>query len=81
MKTEKIRLKKGKSKAFVFANLTRPNVFPCAEKLVELLLNHKIEVFMVPGAKEFVSSEFTFKDGRSSFLGNLPSNWFSSFSR
>ncbi len=57
MKTEKIRLKKGKSKAFVFANLTRPNVFPCAEKLVELLLNNKIEVFMVPGAKEFVSSE------------------------
>ncbi len=56
-KEEKIKLRKGKSKAFIFANLTRPNVFPCAEKLVSLLAKNKIETYMVPGAKEFLNSE------------------------
>ena len=56
-KEEKIKLRKEKSKAFVFANLTRPNVFPCAENLVKLLLENKIATYMVPGAKEFISSE------------------------
>lgn len=56
-KDEKIKLRRGKSKAFVFANLTRPNVFPCAENLVNLLLENKIATYMVPGAKEFISSE------------------------
>ena len=56
MKKENIiKLKKGKSKAFVFANLTRENVFPCAEKLVNLLLKNKIETYMVPKAQEFIS--------------------------
>lgn len=54
-KEERIRLKRGKSKAFVFANLTRPNVFPCTEKLVELLLKNKIEVYMVPNAEKYIS--------------------------
>lgn len=54
-KEEKIKLRKGKSKAFVFANLTRENVFPCAKKLVELLLKNKIETYMVPKAQERVS--------------------------
>lgn len=54
-KNEKIKLSKGKSKAFVFANLTRENVFPCAKKLVEILLKNKIETFMVPKANEFIS--------------------------
>lgn len=55
-KDEKIKLKKGKSKAFIFANLIRPNVFPCAEKLVELLAKNRIETYMDPGAKEYLSS-------------------------
>ena len=54
-KENRIKLKKGKSKAFVFANLTRENVFPCAEKLVNLLLKNKIETYMVPKAQEFIS--------------------------
>ncbi|MBR5310099.1 MAG: NAD(+)/NADH kinase [Oscillospiraceae bacterium] len=56
-KDERIKLRRGKSKAFVFANLTRPNVFPCAEKLAELLLKNRIETYMAPGAKEFISLE------------------------
>ena len=40
-KNEKIKLRRGKSKAFIFANLIRPNVFPCAEKLVEILVKNK----------------------------------------
>ena len=55
-KDEKIKLRKGKSKAFVFANLTRPNVFPCTESLVDLLAKNKIETFMVPEAKECIKS-------------------------
>ena len=54
-KEDRIKLRKGKSKAFVFANLTRENVFPCAEKLVEILLKNKIETFMVPKAQECIS--------------------------
>ncbi len=54
-KEEKIKLRKGKSKAFVFANLTRENVFPCAEKLIEILLKNKIETYMVPKANEYIS--------------------------
>ncbi len=54
-KEEKIKLRKGKSKAFVFANLTRENVFPCTKKLVELLLKNKIETYMVPKAQECIS--------------------------
>lgn len=54
-KENRIKLKKGESKAFVFANLTRENVFPCAEKLVNLLLKNKIETYMVPKAQEFIS--------------------------
>ncbi|MBR5872859.1 MAG: hypothetical protein IKZ06_04360, partial [Oscillospiraceae bacterium] len=56
-KEEKIKLVKGKSKAFVFANLIRPNVFPCAEKLVEILVKNKVETYMVPEAKELISLE------------------------
>ena len=55
-KSEKIKLLRGKSKTFVFANLTRQNVFPCAEKLVEILLKNKIEVYMVPNAAECISN-------------------------
>ncbi len=55
-KSEKIKLLRGKSKTFVFANLTRQNVFPCAEKLVEILLKNKIEVYMVPKAAECISN-------------------------
>ena len=55
-KSEKIKLLRGKSKTFVFANLTRQNVFPCAEKLVEILLKNKIEVYMVPKAAESISN-------------------------
>ena len=54
-KSEKIKLRRGKSKAFVFANLIRPNVFPCAEKLVEILVKNRIETYMDPGAKTFLS--------------------------
>ena len=56
-KEEKIKLVKGKSKAFVFANLIRPNVFPCAEKLVEILAKNRVETYMVPEAKELISLE------------------------
>jgi len=56
-KSEKIKLFRGKSKAFVFANLTRQNVFPCAEKLVEILLKKKIEVYMVPKAEECICNQ------------------------
>ncbi|MBR2638987.1 MAG: NAD(+)/NADH kinase [Oscillospiraceae bacterium] len=55
-KSDKIKLFRGKSKAFVFANLTRQNVFPCAEKLIDLLLKNKIETYMVPEAKEHISN-------------------------
>ena len=55
-KSDKIKLLRGKSKTFVFANLTRQNVFPCAEKLVEILLKNKIEVYMVPKATECISN-------------------------
>lgn len=58
MKEEKIKLCKGKSKVFIFANLARPNVFPCTEKLIKLFEKNKIETFMVPKAKEFISSEY-----------------------
>ena len=51
-KSDKIKLLREKSKAFVFANLTRPNVFPCAEKLIDLLVKNKVETYMVPEAKE-----------------------------
>ncbi len=56
-KQEKIKLSKGKSKAFVFANLIRPNVFPCTEKLIDLLAEKKVQTFMVPEAEEFFSSK------------------------
>ena len=55
-KSDKIKLLRGKSKAFVFANLTRPNVFPCAEKLIDLLVKNKVETYMVPEAKENISA-------------------------
>lgn len=55
-KTEKIKLYRGKTKAFIFANFTRPNVFPCTEKLVELLKKNRIETFMEPVANEYISS-------------------------
>lgn len=58
MKEEKIKLRKGKSKVFIFANLARPNVFPCTEKLIKLFEKNKIETYMVPQAKEFISSEY-----------------------
>jgi len=54
-KSEKIKLRRGKSKAFVFANLIRPNVFPCAEKLVEILVKNRIETYMDPGAESYLS--------------------------
>ncbi|MBR2040781.1 MAG: NAD(+)/NADH kinase [Oscillospiraceae bacterium] len=54
-KQDKIKLSRGKSKAFVFSNITRPNVFPCTEKLIELLHKNKIDVFMVPEAEEHFS--------------------------
>ena len=54
-KNEKIKLKRGKSKVFVFANLIRPNVFPCAEKLVEILIKNRIETYMDPRAESFIS--------------------------
>ncbi len=55
-KNERIKLLRGKSKAFIFANLTRKNVFPCAEKLIEILLQNEIKTFMVPKAQEFITS-------------------------
>lgn len=58
MRKEKIKLRRGKSKVFIFANLTRSNVFPCTEKLVEFLQKNKIETYMVPKAKEFISSDY-----------------------
>ncbi|MBQ6877863.1 MAG: NAD(+)/NADH kinase [Oscillospiraceae bacterium] len=54
-KAEKIKLHRGKSKAFIFANLTRENVFPCAEKLIEILLKNKIETYMVPKAEKLIN--------------------------
>lgn len=54
-KAEKIKLRRGKSKAFIFANLTRENVFPCAEKLIEILLKNKIETYMVPKAEKLIN--------------------------
>ncbi len=57
MKTDKIKLKKGKSKAFVFFNLTKPKVFSHTADLAKLLLKNKTEVFMEFAAKELISVE------------------------
>ncbi len=57
MKPEKIKLKRGKSKVFVFSNLTRPNVFSHTADLVKLLLKNKTEVYMDISAKELISVE------------------------
>ncbi len=57
MKTDKIKLKKGKSKAFVFSNLTRPKVYSHTSDLAKLLLKNKIEVYMSNSAKELIPVE------------------------
>lgn len=56
-KQNKIKLSKGKAKAFVFCNLTKPKAFPYAEELVSFLLKNKTQVFMRPEAMEYIHNE------------------------
>lgn len=51
---EKIKLKKGKSKAFIFSNLTREKVFSHTVSLAEFLIKNKTEVYMDIAAKELI---------------------------
>lgn len=66
-KTGKIKLYKKKSKVFIVANLSRKAVVPCAEKLIALLKEHKVQIFMDTSAKDLFSesgAEFiSLKDG------------------
>ncbi len=57
LKIDKIKLKKGKSKAFIFSNLTREKVFSHTVDLAELLIKNKTEVFMDIAAKELIPVE------------------------
>ncbi len=56
-KDEKIKLRRGKSKVFVFSNLTRANVFPHAINLAKYLINKHIEVYMDTIASNFIPVE------------------------
>lgn len=57
MKTEKIKLRRGKSKAFIFSNLTRPQVFPYTAELAEFLIKNRIEIYMDPEAEKLIPVE------------------------
>lgn len=56
-KQDKIKLRKGRSKAFVFCNLTKPKIFPYAKELASYLLKKRIGVFMSTEARELIFSE------------------------
>lgn len=59
-KTEKLKLVKGKSKAFIIANLSRAAVIPCTEKLIAALKKFGIESHMDISAKEIIKSDDAF---------------------
>lgn len=56
-KIDKIKLKRGKSKAFVFFNPVRAKVFPYAEELVRFLTENRIDVCMDTSAEGLLSVE------------------------
>ncbi|MBQ7874542.1 MAG: NAD(+)/NADH kinase [Oscillospiraceae bacterium] len=56
-KFDKIKLKRGKSKAFVFFNLTKAKVFPYTEELVRFLMKNRIEVCMDSAAESLIPVE------------------------
>ena len=51
-KGDKIKLYRKKSKVFIAANLNRKSVPACAERLILLLKEYKVSVFMDISAKE-----------------------------
>lgn len=57
-RTEKLKLIKGKSKAYIIANLSRAAVIPCTEKLIEALQKFGIESYMGERAKYTIDSDF-----------------------
>ena len=56
MKKDWIKLKKGKSKIFIIANLTREAVIPCTKKLVEFLLKYKVDIYIDDFAKDVLGN-------------------------
>ena len=67
-KSGTIRLYKNKSKVFISVNLNRKAVIPCAEKLILLLREYKITVFMDIAAREiFSESEAEFLTAEKGF--------------
>lgn len=56
-KIDKIKLRRGKSKAFVFFNPARAKVFPCTEELVRFLIKNRIGVCMDSSARDYIPVE------------------------
>lgn len=56
-KEEKIRLRRGKSSAYIISNLNREVVIPTTEALLELLEKYQIRAFMDRSAKKWIKNE------------------------
>ena len=56
-KEEKIRLRRGKSSAYIISNLNREAVIPATEELLELLEKYQIHAFMDRSAKKWIKNE------------------------
>ena len=54
---EKIRLRRGKSSAYIISNLNREAVIPATEELLELLEKYQIRAFMDRSAKKWIKNE------------------------
>lgn len=54
---EKIRLRRGKSSAYIISNLNREAVIPATEELLELLGKYQIRAFMDRSAKKWIKNE------------------------
>lgn len=58
MKSDKIKLKKGKSKVFIIANLTRETVIPCTKELIDFLAPYKIKIYIDEQAKNIIGGNY-----------------------
>ena len=56
-KEEKIRLRRGKSSAYIISNLNREAVIPATEELLELLEKYQIRAFMDRSVKKWIKNE------------------------